>query len=342
MSLLNRDGHPILKAEWLLTRACQLHCSYCEIAHKPIKEMPFFEKAKIAQRLKDWNIFPVIYGGEATMSKDFEPLLSYMNMIDLDYAIITNGLLNLHDVYRWITKYQLKNITVSIDSLDFNSTDDTAIKARAGYALLKFTEGLVRDRVNCCTITNYNISEVPGIVKEMSKMGVYTILTLVNQWKPGFRYSAPASNSMVPSQDQIESLVYTLKDMREGTCSDYEGPYLFHEPEEVWDMWLEHGVKADWHCSKFSKFTIDADGTLQCCVDWKGKDFGNTKFLDITEENFPQYEQIFEKDIWDCAGCAWSPIKLLEIEMSRGDIAHEMIRHKLPNEELQRLLVNNM
>lgn len=344
-SLLNAQGYPVLKAEWLVTRACQLFCSYCEIAHKPIKELPIEDKMRIADKLKEFNVFPVLYGGEVTISRDFEKLLQHMQEIELQYAVISNGMVNLQTLEKWATKYGLDNWSVSIDTLDFNPRpgfDDEEIlrKARAGYATLVFTEGLIRDRVTCTTVTSYNIREIPSIVEEMSRIGAYTILSMVNQHKDGFRYSAPGANDMVPSQEDIVWLVKTLKRMAKQTDSEGNPKYLLHDPPQVWDMWLKHAVAADWHCSRFTKFTIDSDGFLQCCVDWKGKNFGEFNILEITRENFADIEQYFLEDIWDCKGCAWSPIKLLETEQAKGEIGHEMLRHNLSKRDMQDQLID--
>lgn len=335
-SLLNSSGYPVLKAEWLVTRACQLYCAYCEIAHKPVHELPIEKKMLIADKLKEFNVFPVLYGGEVTISRDFDKLVEHMGKIGLQYAVISNGFVNLQRLEKWAVKYGLPNWSVSIDTLDWSERpgfdEETVRKARAGYVTLHFTKGLVKDRVTCTTVTKYNVHEIPDIVKEMTRLGVYTILSMVNQHKEGFQYSAKGANEMVPTQEQIEWLVNELRVMRE------TGNYLFHDPDQVWQMWIDHAVKADWHCSRFTKFTIDADGSLQCCVDWKGKNFNSNSILDVTRENFAEIEKQFLEDIWDCKGCAWAPIKLLETEQTKGELGHEMIRHNLPNGELQRLL----
>ena len=113
-SLLNKQGYPVLKAEWLVTRTCQLYCSYCEIAHKPIQELGLETKKVIASKLKEFNVFPVLYGGEVTLSKDFNALLQYMRGIELDYAVISNGFVNLQLLEKWAVKYRLPNWSDSI------------------------------------------------------------------------------------------------------------------------------------------------------------------------------------------------------------------------------------
>jgi MoaA/NifB/PqqE/SkfB family radical SAM enzyme len=372
----NKFGMPIIKAEWLLTRSCQLHCSYCEIAHKPIKELTIGQKKQIATKLKEMNVFPVIYGGEVTMAQNFEELLAHLQSLNMHYALISHGMVDLMKLEKWATKFKIPNWSVSVDTLRFDHPtmdEDTIRKARSGLATLKFTEGMIPDRVTCTTITKYNIEEIPDIVEAMSDMGVYTILSLVNQYKPGFRYSAPASNQMLPTQKQLEKLVQTLKQMRQQTrfitktqpllesdqhliregfrlvnrCYRYEGEnktvsklavyekevpkYLFHDPIEVWDLALQYGIKADWKCSRLSKFTIDADGSLGCCVDWKGKSYGQVNFLDLTEDNIQEIEEKFLDDISDChsstGGCAWFPSMLTENFQLQGEKGLEMIRH---------------
>lgn len=220
--MLNRFNMPIIKAEWLLTRKCNLFCSYCDIAHKLIKEVNLEEKKKIASRLKELNIFPVIYGGEASQSKDFEKLLYHLKTLKIHYALISHGMVDLLKLDRWIDKYEIPNWSVSVDTLDFNRKDidkDVVKKARAGYSTLIYTKDRVPDRVNCITITKYNIEEVPEIVKEMSRLNVHSILSIVNLYKPGFRYSAPSTINLLPTQKQLENLITKLKVMRMETVT---------------------------------------------------------------------------------------------------------------------------
>jgi hypothetical protein len=316
-NFVNALGLPVLKAEWIMNSPCQLSCSYCATAHRPIKELLLKDKIKVLNKFKEFDIFPVIYGGEVTLSKDFEEVLKHLKKLEIEYAIISNGLVNLQKLYKWVALYDLANWSVSIDTLNFDSSfydANTLLKSRAGWATLVFTENMVPDRVANITVTKHNINEIPFIVEKLNSIGVWSLFNLVNQYKPGFVFSGTDAKNLLPSQNQIEDAVKNIKRMIS------EG-YLIHDPEETFDMWVSNGIAGDWHCSRISKFVIDCDGTLQCCVDWKGEEFSKLNFLDMTEENFEQFESVFLKDIWKCSGCAWSSTKTAEVfqEASSGE-----------------------
>jgi MoaA/NifB/PqqE/SkfB family radical SAM enzyme len=315
--LRNNLNLPVLKAEWIMNSPCQLSCSYCATAHRPIKELSLKDKIKVLKKFKEFDIFPVIYGGEVTLSPDFENVLKELSKLDIEYAIISNGLVNLQKLYKWAVVYNLPNWSVSIDTLDFESEyydKNTLLKSRAGWATLVFTENLIADRVANITVTKHNIHEIPTIVEKLNSIGVWSLFNLVNQKKEGFVFSSDKANNLVPSQAEIEKAVLNIKRMiTEG--------YLIHDPPETFDMWVQNGVKGNWHCSRLSKIVIDCDGTLQCCVDWKGEKYSKLSFLDLTKDNFSEFENLFLRDIWKCSGCAWSSTKTAEVfqEATAGD-----------------------
>ena len=327
MTLLNNSKMPIMKVEWLLNSPCQLSCEYCATSNRAIKEVSLEEKFRILDKVKEFNMFPVIYGGEVTLSRDFESVLGYLRDLDIHYAVISNGIVHLQRLNKWVNDLGLRNWSVSVDTLDFANPNnpnsaDVILKSRAGFATLNFTNGIVKDRVANITVTKHNVKELGTMVEKLHDIGVWSLFNLLNTHKPGFVFSHPgATKDLLPSREDLEEAVSILKVMR-------DTGYKIHETDATFDMWLDFGIDQDWHCSRLSKFVIDCDGTLNCCVDWKGKEYGKLRFADLTPLSLPHFEQHFLQDIWDCQGCAWSSTKDAEEFQALGEKGLKMLRHE--------------
>ena len=119
----------------LLTRRCNLRCSYCAITRNykglPSKypklkyyyenEMSTETVIEILRRLKLHNpdIFIIIYGGEPLLRKDLPEIINFCNTNDINYTIITN---NSDEVQPMMEELMLKTdyitgLTSSIDPL---------------------------------------------------------------------------------------------------------------------------------------------------------------------------------------------------------------------------------
>ena len=92
---------------WLLTRRCNLKCSYCRISRgykdKPSEypslkrlyeeEMDLMYILETLRRFKSHNpdAFHIFYGGEPLLREDLPDIITFCNMHNIQYTIITNN-----------------------------------------------------------------------------------------------------------------------------------------------------------------------------------------------------------------------------------------------------------
>ena len=106
-----------------LTDACNMRCSYCmplSSYHgtKINKLMNANEIFDLAQIFVQNGITKIrLTGGEPLLRKDFDAILEKLATLPINIALTTNGLL-LDNYFDTLQKYGVKNINISLDSLD--------------------------------------------------------------------------------------------------------------------------------------------------------------------------------------------------------------------------------
>jgi len=319
-----------------MTRRCDMACSYCNIIKDKdkIKELNLMQKKRALRIMKDRKVgIVVLYGGEPTiLGNELVEIIKYCNQINLDYAIMSNckRLLEDYEYLRKIIEARPRNWTASIDTLNEGAEGDIRRKSLAGLDILfSMAEGGVHDLVACITVTRKNIEEIPQLVKTLSKRGIWSIISMINVGKKGFQYSSPEHKmkdllfkSNTEDIQFLNGISAELIDMKQS------GKYLMHDEIVNFEAWPKYAITQDWHCSKFVKFTVDADGSLLCCVDWHGKK--NYNILEMNRDSrFENFLKEFYFDTSECPGCNWSPLILLEElakdpEMGKAKIAHKV------------------
>lgn len=305
-----------MKAEWMVTRRCNMRCGYCIVPDSRVDELSQERRFTVLDILKEYGVgIVVLYGGEVTLLGDgLLELLEHSNDIGLFCAVITNGskLCQDKDFFERYSRVAM-NLTVSVDWLPESSNNRENDKSLLGWrVILDPISRVIPDRVINATMFRQNAREIPSIVRRASDEGIWSILSLLNVGKPGFRYSGKCPDIKFREEDRnlLCDVCDELLDMRRS------GRYLMHDEETVYYSWKQWGISQNWHCSRFTKFTIDADGTVPCCVDWQGAD--PVTIFDVVKDE-TRFRSWFERNIWDCPGCCWSPLILLESFKSREE-----------------------
>jgi len=328
----------VLKVEWLLTRKCDLHCSYCKIRDPGslIGDELSFSQVIDGVNVID-RMFPrvpiVFFGGEPAVLDWLPDLVAYCESIGLKYAIISNGRRALRDsdFFESLIEAGISNWSVSIDSLKGLSRGDAEIKSRTGFSsLLKFRSRGVRDLVSCITVTKDNIEEVPSIIEELSRNGIWGIVTPLQVGDDTFEYSGHVPALQETRPEVVDRVARKLFEMARS------GEYLMHNAPEYFASWNRFFIRQDWKCSRKSCITIDADGSLKRCVDRK---LGLEKFSVLTlEDNWEAYCEAL-KEPPACKGCFWDPAFETSMRASTWETADavDSFRHELTESQLNRL-----
>ena len=325
----------VLKIEWLLTRKCNLRCSYCKIRKGCTLNGPELEMYQVFDGIRVLNrMFPgaaiVFFGGEPTMLDWLPNIVAHCEQEKVKYAVISNGLRPMSDeiYFNRLIEAGISNWSVSIDSLSAleevqADSPDNEIKTHSGFASLKkFRAAGVRDLVACITVTKRNIFEVPEIIKRLTAEGVWSITTPLQNGSLEAEYSSPSPELQCTDTGVIRTVAHVLETMARS------GRYLMHNSPEYYTYWKRFFISQDWKCSSKNAITIDADGTLKRCVDYKG---GLEKFNILTlEKDYERYQQAVAQE-FSCQGCFWDPAfetslraKTWGYEEAKASFRHEM------------------
>lgn len=330
----------VLKAEFMVTRRCQLQCDYCKITQKPRlwgKEMTTAQALSCVDLMADnWPGAPmIIYGGEPTLRDDLPDIIRHMVKRDVKHAVISNSIRLTKDMEYLdrLVKSGLSNWSVSYDG----GTEDLVVgkhaakKSMYGLNALRYFRDVfnIRDLVACITVTKKNIEDLPSIVMNLSMEGIWAICTPLQFGGIGYEYSRGDAIDL-PSQEQLDTFSPILEEMAQS------GKFLMHNGPEWFREWPIGFRTQTWKCHDKSVLTIDADGCLRYCVDiplpvpiraWQLQE---PVFLE-------QYKNLLKMKT-PCLGCFWDPCfegthrALSEdygIEKGRETFRHEMTEERI-------------
>lgn len=332
----------VVKAEWLITRRCDLHCGYCKIRDKSSLRGPEMTTAELLYTLENFaELWPgapmVVYGGEPTMRKDLPNLLLHAMHLGVKLPVISNSRRVLREpgYAKKLVAHGLSNWSVSFDGFLKSHTDigHSYVKSMAGLkSLLVFRDAFgLRDLVACVTVTKRNIEILPHILRILTSHGIHSIFTPLHVGGPGYEY-AQGDRRLLPSQGQLDRI---SEEMYEMVASQR---YLCSNDASWFKVWPEHFLLQDWKCRDKGLVTIDADGSLKYCVDipfrpedrmhvselWHER--GRKRFLEIIQKEPP------------CNGCLWNPayesIKRIRDPEIGEDEGRERARHTVSEDRL--------
>jgi len=308
-----------LLSTWLLTRKCNLRCSYCTVWKTKLSELTEKEKQEALLILKQLNQgINVLLGGEPlVLGDEMVRLVSFMEHNNVSYALITNSVLWKDYRYK-LLKAGLSNWSPSIDTINFEYDKDIYQKSKHGYeSALWFKAHGVRDVVAQITATRQNLNQIPAIIEEMNKHGIWSeIMPLHYAKDENYDYCTP--------RHLMEDLVFKPEDIpkiqtvAEKVKSMANKGYLVHHPPEFFEGWVKHQINLNWKCTKPLIVNLDADGSLRLCVYNKGKRVRKWSIFDLANPQlFEEYIQDWYRDNKECKGCFWDCSYLIETLSSK-------------------------
>ncbi len=307
---------------FLLTRRCNLDCSYCaitknysnlpheypEISRYHKREITFDEVKEVLTLLKKHNkdIFIIFYGGEPLLRNDLPKIVSYCNTQDIQYTIITNNCDEL--TYRsniLINNFEVKGLSSSVDPLiyDLPSNDDRYKKSISGLKKLIEMKKKIKDVVAEITVTKDNVKHLYRLVKELTDNGISSSITFIDIAKnPYYDFSNIRDNSL---------MVENTQELRDQFQKIYDDNLDVHMGKKLMDNILSI-LPANYNCNledKLHNITIDANGFLRTCLRIRGThcpDMWARKLL-IQPDGIENFKKLIKLDKEKyCQGCNWT------------------------------------
>jgi MoaA/NifB/PqqE/SkfB family radical SAM enzyme len=346
---INKMKDKIHICSWLLTRKCNLKCSYCGISREPKLTVSYPQLNEYFQNQMDYkdviaglynmkqhnpNMFHIFYGGEPLLFPNLHKVINFCNDVNIHYTIITN---NTDEIQPLLTKLfnnveYVSGLTSSVDPLLYDPkrlNDDRAKKTHFGFKRLIELKSKIKDLVAEITVSNDNIDYLYPLVKDLTNEGISSDITFVDIAKnPYYDFSN------VTDKDQLVYPSIKLEDILQKIYSDKLNVHLdIHFMKKVYeslpaelDCKLEDGIH---------NITIDADGTVRLCLRIRGIETPNNYRLsnifktDYTVDPILRLYQSIDK-IKYCERCNWTCIIMSEMlknnKINSDELVHQTVR----------------
>jgi len=306
---------------WLLTRRCNLKCSYCGIIDKKVEERNW-EDILYDMKLLDkvYKPFHILYGGEPLLYDDLGKLIFSCNRVNIPYTIITN---NSDGVQKRLKKLMdevdyIQGLTSSIDPIIFNplaEKGDRLTKSRLGYNRLIHLSKTkrIKDLVAEITVDNDSIDYLYPLVYELSYNNISSSITFIDVKKNDYYdFSNVTDESMlVENSDKIQSVLTNL--VNDG-LDVHMGKALMDRVVDI--------LPANYDC-KFEEclhnLTVDADGYLRLCLRIDGKLVKSINVVELLSNQLMCHAKFSIDKKLLCEKCNWTCCLMSQLAISGMD-----------------------
>lgn len=270
---------------WLLTRRCNLSCSYCAIVrnykgmpeeYPPMKhyltsEMKTRFVIDALEKIKKHNpnCFHIFYGGEPMLRKDLPEIIRFCNENEVLYTIITNNTPEVQPMieHLFLVAGEISGITSSVDPLPVvREGEDSDFKSSEGFKRLIEQKEIVDDVVAEITVTKQNLPHLYKTVKTLTENGISSSITFIDPKKsPYYDFSNTADDDLLVGNSM--SLHAELNHIKNDGLD-------VHMRDDLFDFFLSGDVLPSNYDCKLEdgvhNLTIDADGTVRLCLRIRG------------------------------------------------------------------------
>jgi len=332
---------------WLLTRRCNLRCSYCAISrdYKDIpKEYPklsYYIKHEMStdfvldslSRLKAHNphCFMLFYGGEPLLRTDLPDIINFCNKNNISYSIITN---NSDEVQPFIESLlsstdHIQGLTSSIDPIIFSKKGDSdrVKKSLAGLERLKEYSSYIKDIVAEITVDKDTIKDLYTLVYELTKLGICSDITFIDIAKsPYYDFSNVSDERVLVDKSPEISLIFN-EIIRDG-LNVHMAKVLLPKIYEILPAELDCEVEKNVH-----NLTIDADGSVRLCLRIRGVMTPKLKLNNYIQKDGslnPDLKKFLSRDkAAYCRRCNWSCIIMSQLMTKNPNLFNDLIHTKV-------------
>ncbi len=335
---------------WLLTRKCNLNCSYCAITknykNKPAEypNMKYYIENEMSteyiieglKKLKKHNpdCFHIFYGGEPFLRSDLPEIINYCNKKNIHYTIITNNSPGIQDSIETLLSSvdYIQGLTSSIDPLYKDKNTDQSKKSYYGMSQLISLRPYIKDLVAEMTISNENVKYLYQTVKELSEHNINTDITFIDISKsPYYDFSNITDKNLLVHNSDI--LKEQLQLIRNDKLDAHMLGIHMDKVLEILPSNLDCKIENNLH-----NITIDADGSIRLCLRIRG--VNTPKYIKLNNRLFDKNMQIIQfakssiilDKIKFCRKCNWTCMGMSNL-ISKGksninELAHLEKRRK--------------
>lgn len=315
---------------WLLTRRCNLNCSYCAITrdyknkpssypnmkHYHKNEMTTSDVIGILRKLKLHNpdMFHLLYGGEPLLRKDLAQIINFCNEESIHYTIISNNSDEIQPLLEdlFVEVDYINGFTASIDPVivakDREFDKDRVKKSVHGYIKMVAYNTLYKDLINDLvaeiTVDNETVPYLYELVKMLTNVGINSDITFIDiAHSPYYDFSnVTDKNVLVEKTPELEEQFQKIFDEK---LDVHMGKKLCDGILKILPSNMDCGIEKDVH-----NLTIDADGSCRLCLRIRGTMTPKLHAQNVILKDgriSPTLKNFISKDKAKyCRGCNWS------------------------------------
>ena len=309
-----------LYVQFAVSKRCDLNCRMCQAvsSRSEERELSLGEIERLADILAELNVgVLVLTGGEPLLRKDLPQIVEAFTSRSIPVRLQTNATLATERRVEALLSAGLKEVTISLDTLDPAKQDNINNTPGSWYRILRGISVFSRllpqrgslSGINV-VVSRKNIEEIPRLVRFVSAIGFYASLIPVHLSDSG---RSPGKGNFIvrakspdfafapedfPTIDSIYQEVIRMK--KKGYLIYNSFRFLKESPD-----FLKYR-KIHWRCdSPHLYFSISPEGRFLPCVDIKtDKMILNGNFVE-------KYRSVgFIKEIEDmvkrCPGCMYA------------------------------------
>ena len=330
---------------WLLTRRCNLKCSYCRISRNYKKapmaypHMKYYEEKEMSTdivieglkklKLHNKDAFHIFYGGEPLLRSDLSDIINYCNKEKINYTIISN---NSDEVQSAIDDLLLKTeyvvgFTSSVDPIVVAGQETNTDQFKKSIkALEKFTKlrDVIKDLVAEITVTNESLPFLYDLVKMLTDMEVNSDITVVDIAKSDFYDFSNVTDRkvLVPKSNEVKDIFQKIIDDK---LNVHMSDPLLHDIYNILPSDLDCKIEDNVH-----NLTIDADGSIRLCLRIRGMStpfsFFIGNFIDSDGKLHPGLKHSLAKDKRSiCRSCNWTCMLMSEFISRQSEHFCELV-----------------
>lgn len=300
--------------QFALTKNCNLHCKMCGAvdARKNEKDLNLDEIEQLSNVLDKLGVGVIILtGGEPFLRTDLPEIIKIFSRRKFEVRLQTNGVLATEEKVKEVINAGLKDVTISLDTLDPKKQDCICNSKNVWYKIINslalFSQYLPEkgsmSMINT-VVSKINIKEIPQVVKFTTKIGFYnSIIPIHLSTTPGFILRKEAQALAFTQKDFLDiEKIYSILTKMKKLGYNVHNTYKFLE-ESV--EFLKY-KKIYWECdSPYLYFSISPQGYFLPCLDLSGaKSMLDSDFIQVYKSK--EFQQKIRKQVKSCPGCMYA------------------------------------
>ncbi|NOQ74091.1 MAG: radical SAM protein [Crocinitomix sp.] len=236
-----------LLAQIVITKRCNLSCSYCFEFDKVSKPVPIaILKSRMDELKRLRTVFVTLNGGEPLLHPQITELVQYISTLGMIPMINSNGWLLTPQLIHNLNEAGLYGMQISCDSMRDNSNTRKSMKRLLPKLLLLKEQANFKVRING-VLGSTPASEVIAVAKTVMALDFDFQCSIVRD----------ESGSAIPIDQEMQEAYMTIRSMR-GRL-----PAILHDR---FQLPLIQGKEVKWKCRSGARyFHIDTEGIVHLC-----------------------------------------------------------------------------